>query len=131
MLTDYTRNKMLDAMHGKASYVAPTTRYLALSTTAPTQAGTNFTEPSSGNGYGRVAMTAASMASASGGVSANTAVYYFPAATGSGWGTVTHLGVFDASTGGNLLSADDLPSSQAVPAGVAPYVDVGQLIDSI
>lgn len=130
MLTDYTRNKIIDALHGKASYVAPATRYLGLSTTTPTQAGTNFTEPS-GNGYARVAMPTASMASASGGVAANTAAYNFPAATGSGWGTVTYLGVFDALTGGNLLSADDLPSSQAVPAGVAPYVDVGQFVDSI
>ena len=128
--TTYTNNKLLDAQHGKATYTAPANIYAALSTTTPTIAGGNFTEPS-GNGYARVAVPAASWASASGGSSANTAAINFAAASGSGWGTVTYMGFYDALTGGNLLSYDDLPAPQSVPAGVSPSVGIGQALDAL
>lgn len=128
--TTLTNNKVLDAFHGKVTYTAPTNIYAALSTTTPTVGGTNFTEPS-GNGYARVAVPAASWASASASSSANTAVITFPTASGAGWGTATYIGFYDALTAGNLISFDDLPAAQSIPSGVTPSIAVGAAIDSM
>jgi hypothetical protein len=78
------------------------TLYLALSTTTPTDTGTNITEPS-GNAYARVSTVAADWSAASAGSGStpaqktNTAVKTFPQATGS-WGTVTHFVIFSHIT---------------------------------
>ena len=79
----------------------PAAVWIGLSTTTPTAAGGNFTEPS-GNSYARIDATAMFGAIASaGGVStiANDVEVLFAEATGS-WGTITHFGKFAASTGG-------------------------------
>lgn len=129
MLTDYAKNKLIDALHGK-NPTFPTTFYAAGSTTTPTAAGTNFTEPSAGTGYVRPATPASSWAAATSGLASNTTAIAFNAATSS-QGTWTYLGFWDAPTGGNLWSYDDLPTPQSVPAGVQPIIAVGQAVDSI
>jgi len=61
-----------------------------------------FTSPStevSGNGYARQTLTFSNGSNR--GVS-NTSTASFTA-SGGPWGTITHLGLFDAATGGNLL----------------------------
>lgn len=126
--TTYTDNKFVDAFHGKTTYTAPANIYMALSTTTPTVGGTNFTEPS-GGAYARVAVPGSSFAAASAGAASNTAVVTFPTATAS-WGTITYTGFYDAASGGNLLSFDDLPASQAVATGVQIQFPVGQITDS-
>lgn len=121
--TTSTLNKLLDATHGKASYTAPATVYVGLSTTTPTAAGGNVTEPS-GGAYARVAMPAASWGSASNGTITNTAAINFPTATAA-WGTVVSVVVFDAASGGNLLWFASQPS-QVVPSGATYSFAVGQ-----
>src|SRR5690606_1282100 len=98
-----------------------------LSTTAPTQAGGNFKEPS-GNGYARVAVTnnSTNWPAASNGAKSNANAITFPQATGS-WGTVTHFGIFDAATSGNLLAWGELSQSKAISAGDTPYFAAGSL----
>ena len=86
---------------------APVTKYIALSTTTPTEAGGNFTEPSTG-AYARVATVAADWGAASGtapAVKSNTATKTFPTATAtwSGGANMTHFGIYDAATAGTLL----------------------------
>lgn len=132
--TTYTTNRFVDAFHGKTTYTAPSNIYAALSTTTPTVGGTNFTEPStSGTAYARVAVTASSWAAASSGSAANTSAIPFASATGAGWGDITHIGFFDSPTvgAGNLLSFDDLPAPQSIPAGVTPSIAIGQATDSV
>lgn len=99
----------------------PTTKYLALSTTTPTEAGGNFTEPSSG-AYARVATTSADWSAASGtapAVKTNTAVKTFPTATGD-WSTgsnMTYFGIYSASTAGTLLAFGALSTAKPVLNG--------------
>lgn len=106
---------LLDHLLNDGAYTPPSNWFVALSTTTPTEAGGNFTEPS-GNGYARVSTAAADWAAASAGdpsVKDNANAITFPQATGS-WGTVTHFGLFTASSGGTVQVWGALDVSKAV-----------------
>src|SRR5207245_7914543 len=98
---------------------ATTTVYVALFTTAPADDGTGGSELSR-NTYARVAITTSSGWSAISGTSprqiSNSGVVTFPTPTGS-WGTITAIGIYDASTAGNLLYWNTI-TSQAIATGV-------------
>jgi len=76
--------------------------------------GSTAGEPSGGS-YARVSVTnnSSNFDAASGGATANTNLITFPMATAS-WGTVTYVGICDASTGGNLIAYADLGTSISV-----------------
>lgn len=110
--SDYLENKLLDHVLGVAAYTQPTNLYVGLFTTNPADdaSGTEV----SGGSYARVAHNV--WAAASSRASSNTGQITFPTSTGS-WGTVSHFGVFDASSGGNLLFYGALNSPVAVASG--------------
>jgi len=128
--TDYLENKMLGHLFGTA-YTVPTTVYMALSTTTPTDAGGNVTEPS-GNGYARVAIgnNSTNWNAASGGTVTNKTAITFPEATGS-WGTVTHFVLYDAATAGNALIWGALTASKAIGTGDTASFAAGALSISL
>lgn len=95
--TDYLENKVLDHVLGVATYTKPTAVYLGLFTAAPSDAG-GGTEVATG-GYARKVIT---FGAATGGGSSNSAAVSFTA-SGANFGTITHVGIFDALTSGNLL----------------------------
>lgn len=114
--TDYLENKILDHILKNTAYTSPTTVYIALFTAAPSDAYTSGSPDGtevSGNAYARQSVA---FASASSGATSNSADITFPTPTGS-WGTVTHFGIFDASTAGNLLYWNSLTASQAIASG--------------
>ena len=78
--TDYSENKVLDHLNGKASFAMPTA-YVALFTAAPSDAdgGTEVT----GGSYARVATSGATWTAASGGSTSNAAAATFPTASAS------------------------------------------------
>ena len=80
----------------------PTTLYLMLSSTAISEDGTGYTEPSSG-AYSRVAITSSGTywATPTNGVISNLTKIDFPQATAD-WGTMTYVALTDASTSGNI-----------------------------
>ncbi len=105
--TNFLEHASLDHVFGGTTFTASGTLYVALSTTTPLEDGTSFTEPSTSSGYARVGVTnnktnwsTAAQNSTSGEVFNRTAIT-FPTSTG-GWGTVTHFGIFDNPTAGNL-----------------------------
>ena len=110
-MSDYLENKILDHVLANTTYVSPTTVYIGLSTGsfADDNSGTELT----GNGYARQAMAFDAAVS---GATDNTSNVDFPAATAS-WGTVSHYGLFDASTGGNLLIHGAFTASKAIGTG--------------
>jgi hypothetical protein len=122
--SDYLENKVLDHVTGKASYTAPTA-FVGLSTADPLDDGSGLAEPS-GNGYARVETAAGDWNSASGGSIDNADAITFPAASGS-WGTVTHVALFDASSGGNLLMSGALSSSETITIDQVPRFAAGEL----
>lgn len=110
-MSNYLENALINATLRNTSYTSPTTVYVGLFTTDPTDAGTG-TEVSGGS-YARQSVT---FAAPSDGVSASNAAVEFPQATGS-WGTVTHIGILDALTTGNLLYHTALDVSKAIDTG--------------
>lgn len=99
-LGNYAEEALLDHLFNLASFTQPTI-HLALSTADPTEDGSGLSEPS-GDGYSRVE-TAASDWSRTDSTVENANELAFPEATGS-WGTITHVAMYDASTGGNMLA---------------------------
>lgn len=124
-LTNYADSALNKLLFGNTAYSIPATHYFALSTTTPTQAGTNFTEPS-GNAYARVGMTnnttnfvPTTAQPGTGQSQSNGVAVTFAAATGgaASWGTVTNVGVYDALTNGNLLAYAALTVAQTIGGG--------------
>ncbi len=122
--SDYLENKVLDHFLGTASTSAPAAVYLALFTTDPTDAGSGTEVSTSGTNYARQSIA---FSSASSGTTSNSADVEFSQATGSGFGTVTHFGIFDASTAGNLLFHGALTDSKTIAAGDVFKVASGNL----
>lgn len=120
-MSDYLENEILDHILGTGSYTMPTTVYVGLSTGSfnDDNSGTEL----SGNGYARQSIA---FSAASSGTASNSGAVDFPAATGS-WGTVSHFGLFDASTGGNLLIHGALTASKAVDTGDILRVAAGDM----
>lgn len=113
-LSTYLSNALLDHAFGEGAYTEPTT-YCALFTTNPSMpAGSGGVEVSGGS-YARVALSGL-MSAASAESITNGSTITFPTATGS-WGTVVGVGIYDASSGGNLLMAGPLTTSQTVNSG--------------
>ena len=111
-ISNYLENALLNATLRNTSYTSPTTVYAALFTSDPTDAGTG-TE-CTGTGYTRKAIT---FAAPSGGVTTNSAAACeFDQATGD-WGTITHFGIFDALTTGNLLYYGALTIPKVISSG--------------
>lgn len=120
-MSDYLELKVLDHVLGTSAYTMPTTVYVGLSTGsfADDNSGTELT----GNGYARQSIAFDAAAS---GTTDNTAAVDFPAATGS-WGTVSHYGLFDASSGGNLLIHGAFTTSKTVATGDILRIAAGEL----
>jgi len=108
--SDYLENKVVGHVFGGAAYTAPSTLYVALYTSAPSDTG-GGTEVS-GGAYAR--QTAAFTISAD--TASNTSAIEYPTATAD-YGTVVAVGVFDASSSGNLLAYGNLTTSKTVSNG--------------
>ena len=93
-----------------SSATRPTAWHIALYTAAPNDTG-GGTEVS-GGGYGRKAVTF----TVSGNTASNNAAIEWDTATAS-FGTVTHVGVFDAASGGNLIAYAALTTSKTIDTG--------------
>lgn len=124
--SDYLENNILDHIFGGGDYARPATLYIALYTSAPTDADTG-TEVAGGS-YARVAVTnnATNFPAASGGSKANGTAITFVQATAL-WGTVTHVGIRDAASGGNLLYHGALTASRTINNGDTFSIAIGQL----
>lgn len=126
-LSDYLENKLIDHVFRGQAYTAPATIYVALYTSAcsDSAAGTEV----SGGSYARPGVTSSltdwagtqsagsTVASAgTGGTTSNNGAINF-ATPSAGWGTVTHIGLVDAVTAGNLLICTALSTSKTINSG--------------
>ena len=118
--SDYLETKVLDHVFAGTAYTAPTTLYVALFTAAPSDSG-GGTEVS-GGAYARqtIAFTT------SGDTTSNNAAVEFPTATAN-YGTVTHVGIYDASSAGNLMAWAALTSSKTIETGDVFRIPSGDL----
>lgn len=110
--------KVLQHFFGGVSQPALQNLYAALYVSDPTEMDTG-TEVN-GAGYARQQITFGNIStSGTKSVISNNSIIIFPQAAGS-WGVITHIGVRDAATGGNLLAYTPLPISKAVENGDRP-----------
>lgn len=131
-MSNYLENKLVDHLFRGQSFSAPTALWVGLLTAAPSDTGGGTEVSTSATNYGRVnlapsttnwaatdaaASTANPSAGTSGTTSNNVAITF---GTPSGnWGTITHFGIYDAQTTGNLLFWGQLTVSKTVNNGDA------------
>lgn len=123
--SNYLELKLLDHVLGSTSYSQPSAIYVALSTGSfnDDASGTELT----GNGYTRKAITFGT--ASSGSIASNSAVE-FDTATGS-WGSVSHFGLYDASSSGNLLYHGAFSASKTIETGDILKISSGSLTVSL
>lgn len=120
-MSNYLENALINGTLRATTYTAPSTVYVALFTSDPTDAGSG-TEVSGGS-YARQSAT---FGAPSNGASVTTADITFPTATGN-WGTVGWIGIYDALTTGNLLYHSPLDTSKTISTGDIFKISAGNL----
>lgn len=120
-LSNYLENALINVTLRGTAFTAVSTPYVALFTSDPTDAGSGTQV--SGGSYARQSVT---FGAPSNGVSINSADVTFPTATAS-WGTVTHIGIYDALTSGNLLYHTPLDISKTIDIGDVFKIASGNL----
>ena len=118
--SNYLETKVLAHTFSNTAYTSPTTVYVGLFTSDPTDAGTG-TEVSGGS-YARQAGSFTT----SGNTATTSAAIEFPTATAL-WGTITHIGIYDAVSGGNLLAYAPLTASKAIASGDVFRIPTGDI----
>ena len=113
---DYAEHQTLDWCVGRTP--TPIVAYVALYTAAPSDSG-GGTEVT-GASYARVATLTSDWGTPTGGSVANTAAIVFPTASGAYPATVTHFGILDAATSGNLIRWAALTTPRTVASGETP-----------
>jgi hypothetical protein len=109
--SNYLENALINAVLRNTTYTSPTTVYVSLWTSDPTDAASG-TEVSGGS-YARAAIT---FGAPSNGVATSNADCTFTQATAS-WGTVGWIGLNDALSSGNLLFHTPLDTAKTIDSG--------------
>mgnify|MGYP007009258568 FL=1 len=128
-----TANDTLDAFLRAVdpAWRAGATRYIALHTADPANAGTQLTSEATYTSYARVAVTAATgFTSAAAGSSSNTGLIQFPQCTG-GTNVITHVTIGTAASGaGQIIYRGSLNASLSVAFIIQPQFSIGSLTAS-
>lgn len=124
-MSNYLETAILNAVLRGIPYSTPPTVYVALYTTDPTDE--DIGVEVSGEGYVRQPVT---FGEPSDGVVSNTEDILFPVASAN-WGTITHVGIRDAETGGNLLFHSALEMPKTIEIGDQLKIPAGQLVISL
>ena len=119
--SDYLENKVLDHVLRNTSYTSPTTVYVGLYTSNPTD--TNSGTEVTGGSYARQSL---SVSAASGGIVTSSADVTFPQCTVL-WGSVGFIGILDAVTSGNLLMHTALTTAKTIDVGDILKITSGNL----
>jgi len=120
-MSDYLENEILDHILATGAYTMPSAIYIGLSTGSfgDDASGTEL----NGNGYTRKVIA---FDAAIAGTADNSGAVEFSAATAS-WGTVSHFGLFDASSGGNLLIHGAFTAAKLIDTGDILKIAAGDL----
>ena len=112
IMSNYLEQQLINHMFRNIPYTPPANVYLALYETDPNENGTGLEVGITGDrgqGYARVLCPTFTIANGL----ASTTEMTFPMATRN-WGTVAHMGIKDAASGGNLLFYGSLSETLTV-----------------
>ena len=121
-MTDHLETQLLGAVLNGTAYTSPTALYVWLFTSDPTETGSEGTEVSD-TAYVRQQVTFDPVTD---GTASNTNLIEFATAV-SDYGTITHIAILDAVTGGNMLFYQELETSLIVGEGVGIRIAMGDL----
>lgn len=127
--SDFLENTILDHVLGNTVYTPATVLYVGLFTAST---GLEANAPSAeisdaGTAYTRKVAT---FAAASSGSADTATTITFDVATAN-WGTVTHVAVMDAATGGNVLFHGAVTSAKTIETGDTFQIAAGNLTISL
>lgn len=120
-MSNYLENALINAILRNTPYTPPTTVYLALYTTDPTDA-----DIGTESALGAYARQPSSYGAPANGVTVTDADITYPVVT-SGSETITHIGIRDALTAGNLLFYGALTTPRALITDSELIFKAGQL----
>lgn len=123
--SNYLERKILDHALGTTTYTKPSAVYVSLHTANPADDASGAEV--SGGSYARQAATFSAATTDGGG--ASTAI----TSAALNWtnlptATVTHVGIYDAATSGNLLYYGALSSSKSITSGDNFTINTGSLV---
>ena len=113
---------VLNYVFTTTSVTRPTAWYLALFTSNPAEDGSGTEVSTSGTAYARQSATF----TVSGNTASNSGAIEFPTATAS-YGIVTHVGIYTAASGGDLIAYAALSTSKTIDTGDVFRVPDGDL----
>lgn len=132
--SNYTETNIIETTLRGAAFPVPAVVYVGLFTADPTDANVtaNEIQVAALPAYLRKdaadgAAIATGWTAASNGVSTNAKVITFAANNGAGSITVTHMGLYDAASGGNLLYHAPLVTSKTLLPGDVISFGIGSL----
>ena len=124
--SDYLEQALINHILRGTAYSSPSAIYVALFTADPTDANVTANELDD-SGYARQAVTGHFNAPhATGGYTSNDAVITFPAIVDAQV-VITHIGIYDALTVGNLLFSQALNSSKTLEVNDVLSFGIGAL----
>jgi hypothetical protein len=118
--SNFLETEILDHVFANNAYTSPTNVYVSLHTANPDEDASGAEV--SGGGYARQAASFA----VSGNTATTDAAVEYPTAT-AGYGTVTHVGVWDAASSGNMLAYAALTASKTISTGDVFRIPTGDL----
>lgn len=134
--SDYTEANIINATLRGVAFPLPAATYISLHTANPTDANTTSTEVQVGAfpAYARQdaaaggAISSGWTAPSASGSSSNAKAVTFPANNGAGAVVITHIGIYDAASGGNLLYHGALTVAKTLQVSDVLAFSVGSLV---
>lgn len=123
---DYLEKGILNALRG-VTFAAPAKCYLALYLNDPGESGTDGAEVSY-TGYRRMEIDFSPPADSNGGIGIQNLIDITFPTPASAAGTITHIGVVDSITGGNMLARGELVEPLVIGVEEPPVLLAGDVL---
>ena len=121
--SNYLEDAVLDHVLGNTQYSPAANLYLGLWTADDGLEAGTLTSEVSGGSYAREIIT---FDASSGGTADSASTVTFTTATAN-WGTITHVAIMDAASGGNVLFHGAVTTSKTIETGDTFQVSAGNL----
>lgn len=120
--SNYLETELLDHVFANNAYTSPSAVYVSLHTANPDEDASGAEVSTSGTGYVRQAGSF----TVSGNTATTSAAIEYATATAD-YGTVTHVGIWDAESSGNMLAYAALTASKTISTGDVFRIPAGDL----
>ena len=120
--SNYLETELLDHVFANNAYTSPAAVYVSLHTANPDEDASGTEVTTSGTAYVRQSGSF----TVSGNTATTDAAIEYPTATAD-YGTVTHVGIWDAESAGNMLAYAALTASKTISTGDVFRIPTGDL----